>query len=404
MIEVSSIPMTDSPEPPKRRLPRFSLRSLLLFVALCGCGAGLWASWDPWRRYAELSELRGEVVSLPSFSWDGKWVVGGDSQGTVYVWDVETGRRIRTLRGHTKAVKGVFFSKDGNRIISYAKDNTVMVWDGAASEPRYIFKGHATEIVDCQFTPNEKALVVLEIGGGIRVWNLRTGLIGVSLNAGAVMSSIGDIAPDSTKAVFNVPTKNPKNPNGWTQAVIDLKTGRTVATVADPSLHPYIAQFDKTGQRVLSSCYHADGLIVWDAANGSILLRLSEAEIFSCAIAQFVENDTRIFLWGGLNSFLLDAKTGKLVRKIGFDEGLAYMSQWVASMHRGVAHEVPTKDRRWEWFEGTIHIAKRIRPEGWQGRVRLPEFWLTFALTIALLGSLRRDWKGLRATPQSETQ
>ena len=37
----------DAPQKP-RRLPRFSLRSLDLFVALCDTGYGLWYRWEPY--------------------------------------------------------------------------------------------------------------------------------------------------------------------------------------------------------------------------------------------------------------------------------------------------------------------------------------------------------------------
>ena len=41
--------MSEAPAQPKRprRLPRFSLRSLILLVALAGTGYGLWVRWEP---------------------------------------------------------------------------------------------------------------------------------------------------------------------------------------------------------------------------------------------------------------------------------------------------------------------------------------------------------------------
>ena len=44
--------MTDATEEPNvsPRLPRFSLRSLVLAVLVAGSGYGLWAEWEPWVR------------------------------------------------------------------------------------------------------------------------------------------------------------------------------------------------------------------------------------------------------------------------------------------------------------------------------------------------------------------
>ena len=49
---------------PTRRWPRFSLRSLILFVALAGSGYGLWHKWEPWVQV--YSEWR-EFFSTPEF-------------------------------------------------------------------------------------------------------------------------------------------------------------------------------------------------------------------------------------------------------------------------------------------------------------------------------------------------
>src|SRR5437879_10254405 len=41
------------------------------------------------------------------------------------VWDVETGRELRTLQGHSGYVSGVAVSADGRRAVSALRDNTL---------------------------------------------------------------------------------------------------------------------------------------------------------------------------------------------------------------------------------------------------------------------------------------
>ena len=60
------------PEPaPKRRWLRFSLRSLILFVALASSGYGLWHNRAPWRRGPVLKG-HSDAVWSAAFSLDGK--------------------------------------------------------------------------------------------------------------------------------------------------------------------------------------------------------------------------------------------------------------------------------------------------------------------------------------------
>jgi WD40 repeat protein len=45
------------------------------------------------------------------------------------VWDAQTGKELRTLRGHTDPVWCVCLSGDDQYIVSGGDDHTVKVWD-----------------------------------------------------------------------------------------------------------------------------------------------------------------------------------------------------------------------------------------------------------------------------------
>lgn len=68
------------------------------------------------------------VLSI-SFSPDSKFIVTGNSDKTVKLWNVNEGTVIRTLDGHTNIVNSLSFSADGRFIASGSKDKTVRIWD-----------------------------------------------------------------------------------------------------------------------------------------------------------------------------------------------------------------------------------------------------------------------------------
>ena len=63
------------------------------------------------------------------FSPDGKTIASGCCDKTVRLWDVETGRNIKTLTGYIRDAHSVHFSPDGSTLISGGSDGAILEWD-----------------------------------------------------------------------------------------------------------------------------------------------------------------------------------------------------------------------------------------------------------------------------------
>ena len=55
--------------------------------------------------------------------------MSGSGDKTIKLWDIETGKEIRTFEGHKDEVSSVAFSPDGEYIVSGSGDNTLKLWD-----------------------------------------------------------------------------------------------------------------------------------------------------------------------------------------------------------------------------------------------------------------------------------
>ncbi|HPO35853.1 MAG TPA: caspase family protein [Syntrophales bacterium] len=66
-------------------------------------------------------------INSLAFSPDGKLIASGSLDGTVKLWDTQTGEEIKTLRGHENQVWAVSFSPDGRRLASTGDDG-VRLW------------------------------------------------------------------------------------------------------------------------------------------------------------------------------------------------------------------------------------------------------------------------------------
>lgn len=68
------------------------------------------------------------AVSSVAFSPNGRVLATASRDKTIKLWDVQSGRLIRTLTGHTSPVYAVAFSPDGRTLASSSADLTFALW------------------------------------------------------------------------------------------------------------------------------------------------------------------------------------------------------------------------------------------------------------------------------------
>lgn len=71
----------------------------------------------------------GEQLTDADFSPDGRMLLITSGDKSVKIFEVATGRELRTFAGHTAAVLSGRFSPDGTQIVTASADSTARVWD-----------------------------------------------------------------------------------------------------------------------------------------------------------------------------------------------------------------------------------------------------------------------------------
>ena len=137
--------------------------STLLNDANDNCGEILWETRNVSR-----------ATHAVCFSPNGQYLLRVGNDCKVIVKDATNGKILREFVGHRLRIRDAEWSADGNRIATASEDGSVRVWDFETGETTCIFQyevpAHAVT-----WHPDGKRLAAAFYGGKVRVWDARAG-------------------------------------------------------------------------------------------------------------------------------------------------------------------------------------------------------------------------------------
>jgi WD40 repeat protein len=152
------------------------------------------------------------------------------------VWNLKTGRTVRTLASHSERVKAVALSRDGRRAVTASEDRTLKLWDLNTGRELRTLTGHSGPIVSVAISDDGRRAVSASEDGELKGWDLEGG-------KGWDLESADTIADESADTVVD--------------ELDELqKEFRVVAVTGD-------------GKRAVTSSHRRLELTVWDLERGS---------------------------------------------------------------------------------------------------------------------------------------
>jgi WD40 repeat protein len=91
---------------------------------------------------------------------------------TITVWDMESRKPIKALKGHTGRIVSVSFTPDGRFALSAAHDATVRLWDLENAQTPGVLKGHTAAVTSASLGGNALLAVSSSRDGTLRLWHL----------------------------------------------------------------------------------------------------------------------------------------------------------------------------------------------------------------------------------------
>uniref|UniRef100_A0A2C9K7X2 Uncharacterized protein n=1 Tax=Biomphalaria glabrata TaxID=6526 RepID=A0A2C9K7X2_BIOGL len=178
------------------------------------CCADFWTVYGECENFAMLKGHTGAIMDV-HFSTDGSMLFSASTDKTVGVWDIETGERMRKLKGHqtfvntlhparrgpqllctgsddgtvktwdarkkgtintfqcTYQVTAVTFNDTAEQIISGGIDNELKVWDLRKNAILYKMRGHSDTVTGVELSPEGSYLLSNSMDNTLRIWDVR---------------------------------------------------------------------------------------------------------------------------------------------------------------------------------------------------------------------------------------
>ncbi|MFA4911433.1 MAG: caspase family protein [Desulfobacteria bacterium] len=210
-------------------------------------------------------------VNSIAFSPDGGYALSGSLDNSIKLWDIFTGKEIKTFTDKD-SVNSVMFSPDGKYFLAgcgytdmgiKAKDTTVKLWEVSTGQKIRTFTGHTGDVWSVAFSPNGRhAVSAGRLDKTIKLWEISTG--GEMRTFAGHTDQVYSVAfsPDGKYVLSGGSDK--------TVRLWDVSTGNVVKILEGHTNTIFSVAFSPDGRYIVSG--GSDGIGLWDISTGNEIL------------------------------------------------------------------------------------------------------------------------------------
>lgn len=256
----------------------------------------------------EIRTFTGHTAYVASavFSPDERFLLSCGMDNLIILWDTETGNQIRTFDGHIKGVFAAIFTPDGRHIASGSMDSTIKIWETNTGREVRQLTGHTAAVRSLAFSPDGKLLVSGSWDKTIKLWDAQNGTELRTFSGHTAAVNAVAFSPDGSQIIS-------AGGKDRTVRLWDVASGLEIAALRGHTNDVCSVAFSPDGRKAASGSWDRT-VKIWDLAAAKEVKSLpaGEVSVFSVAFSP----DGRYLLAGSRNMSLWDIAAAKEVRKL----------------------------------------------------------------------------------------
>lgn len=238
-------------------------------------------------------------INALAFSPDGS-VLTGNSDGTVRLWEAQTGKETRTISRKDDWIRALTFSPDGSTLACATFVGWVELWNVKRAHLQRKMWEPSNGMSGVAFSPT--GADVATAGGSLKVWDADTGKPKWDSRKGCLALAF---SPDGSQIVSDVS-------NTGRIMVFDAQTGQVRRVLNQHKASIRALAFSPDG-RLLASGSDDGTVMLWDAQSGK-MLRTLKGQAGARSLAFAPDGETLATGWENGRIKLWETTTGRCLR------------------------------------------------------------------------------------------
>ena len=236
----------------------------------------------------------------------------------IKLWDLESGKLLRTITNIAGYTNAISFSPDGRRLIHGAEDKTIRIWDAETGGAVRTITGHTDYVNEARYSPDGKRIASCADDKLVKIWDAETGREIRSLAGHTDMVAVVAWSPDGRRIASGSDAQE-KTIRIW-----DAESGRVLQTITGQGGRIQALAYSPDGKKIASSAVEDKAVKIWDAETCKLFRTIpvkGNGGVFSLAWSPDGKRLASGALYGGEDDYgnhieLWNAEPGENIRTI----------------------------------------------------------------------------------------